>query len=194
MVTRSLGHWHPKWKVTKFHDETGIIEDWKKFGHSAEETIQAFPDEFTEVKEFEFNGLTQTGLNILWQLLIGNGATTPFNNTNARLGVSNDQTAFFNTQTNLNPTGSADFYMQLMDSGYPQVSSVDVIFEATFGSSIANQEWLSFGVDNDGVDGAGDVITSYSPTIIGLLNRYLFDIGTKVDGDIWILTLMLEIT
>ena len=192
-----LGKWHPKWTVTKFHDTDDTVAKWKANGHSAFETAIVFKDKVFEIKKFEFNGLTQTGANLIWNLLINNLTTIPFNNVNARLGASADTTAFFETQTNLNPSNSSTYYMQIMDAGYPQISAspgTQLIFESTFNSTTALMEWQSFGVDNDGIDGPGTTITSYFPNTIGLLNRYVQDVGTKVAGDTWILTLVLEIT
>jgi len=193
-VTRLLGHWHPKWTITKFHDSDGAVAKWKAQGHTAFEASVTFQDRLVEIKKFEYNGVTQTGANLLWNLFTDIGGASPFSNANTRLGVSTDSTGFFNTQTNLNPSGLAAFYMQLMDATFPLPPTTQVVFEATFDMNTANFHWQSFGVDNDAIDGAGDVITSYSPGTIGLVNREVVDQGTKVLGDTWILSLILEVT
>ena len=194
MVRQLLGKWHPKWTITKFHDSDGSVAKFKADGHTAFEASVTFQDRLIAIEKFEFNGLTLTGANLLWNIFTGNVATFPFSNANTRLGVSTDTTGFFSAQTNLNPSGSATFFMQLMDAGYPTPPTTQAVFEATFDSSTANFGWQSFGLDNDATDGAGNVITSYASGVRGLLNRYVQDMGTKVFGDTWILSLVLEIT
>jgi hypothetical protein len=139
------------------------------------------------------DGLTDSGITIMWNVLIGDNAVV-FSNANCRLGVSTDTTGFSaSTQSNLNPSGSATYFMQAIDATFPKVSGQQCSWEATFDGNTANFVWNSFGVDNDAVDGVGTTITSYDTTR-GLLNRFVSFQGIKPLGQTWILTLVIEQT
>lgn len=185
---------HPSWRITKFGlpksgSPTEVAEFKRKNGLAATK------------KEYGYCLITETplisdplltvGMGILWNLVIG-GGDTPFSNTNARLGVSSDSTAFNASQTTLDTTGSGNMYMQLIDPTFPIVSGNQTSWEATFDGFTWNEDWQSFGVDNDAVDGAGNVVTSYDGLTIGLLNRLVEDEGTKPSGQTWILTLIIQ--
>ncbi|RLG69033.1 hypothetical protein DRN93_01195 [archaeon] len=124
----------------------------------------------------EGNLLLNEGIQELWDLVINTGGTTPFDNSNARLGVGDGTTAEDATQTGL--VGSNTFYKG-MDTGYPQRNAQTVTWRAVFASGEANFDWREFSVDN-------------GSTAEKNLNRKVSNQGTKVSGQVW--TLELSIT
>lgn len=113
--------------------------------------------------------LTAAGLNFLCQATIGQG--TPFNASNAYLGVGNGDDLFDAAQTNLQ--GSQKF-RGVMDAGYPKVDGNVVMFKTTFGQSDANFPWLEWGVFNALSGGV-------------MLNRVVESNGTKQSNQTWTL-------
>jgi hypothetical protein len=189
--------WPVKWRIVKFGvPKSGSYTEIAEFvkANGVEAAKKQYADVLLTPVEFGPNGLTNIGIGILWNLAIGNGAYTNwvFNISNARLGVSDDVTAFDASQTNLTPLGGTNVFYQQLDATFPQVSIPQVAFEATFDGSTANYEWVSFGVDNDlANDGTGISTASYTGTTIGLLNRYVSDQGLKPGGQTWVLTLLI---
>ncbi|MGB9886756.1 MAG: hypothetical protein ACPLRW_07160 [Moorellales bacterium] len=129
-------------------------------------------------EEIRGNLLLNEGITELLTLLIG-GSATPFNNTNARIGVGDGTVAASATQTDLQGTNKA---FKGMDTGYPQVSGQTVTFKATFGPTEANFSWKEFTV----VNGADDTAKN--------LNRKVEDHGTKASGDTWSITVQITIS
>ncbi|MEO0166605.1 MAG: hypothetical protein ABIL39_10770 [candidate division WOR-3 bacterium] len=145
-----------KWKIEKYENEM------------AKELNMPY-----EISEFDGNIALNEGINALWTLVCG-GSETPFNNTNAQLGVGSDNTSESATQTDLldsTPTWKG------MDSGYPQYgSNQKVVFRSTFGANEANEAWNEFSVRNGASANKN-------------LNRKVSAQGTKISGQVWILTL-----
>lgn len=113
--------------------------------------------------------LTTAGINYLAQAAIGQG--TPFNNTNARIGVGNGTTAFATSQTDLQ---GANKLRKVMDSGYPIVAAPVVTFKSTFAPNEANFAWNEWGVFNASTGGV-------------MLNRVVEGNGTKLSNQTWVL-------
>ena len=184
---------NPSWKVTRFGvPKSGSfteIADYKK-QYGLEATKKEYEYALVNETEFAPNGLTTSGVFIMWNILIGVN-TSLFSTANARLGVSTDTTEFSSSQVNLNPSGTATFFMQAIDATFPQVNGNQCSWEATFNGSTGNFTWNSFGVDNDMADGTGNNITSYGTTR-GLLNRFVSFQGTKPLGQTWVLTLIIQ--
>ncbi len=128
--------------------------------------------------------LTNAGTTLLAQAAVG-AAYTPFNAANANIGVGDSTTAFAKTQTGLQ--ASSNTYFQPMDSGYPTQSGTTLVFQATFGLSVANFAWQEIGVFNApasaGTPGAGT-----------MLNRFLQSVGTKVSSQSWKLVVTVTVS
>lgn len=180
------------WRVTKFNDPDGAVAKYKKEGHTLVQTIMKFSDRLSGVNFFGPNGITTNGATIQWNIMTGTPGYTSFDIHGARLGVSDDVTAFDPSQTVINPASGPNIYFQLIDPAFPQISGNIVSWEATYDGGTANFDWNSFGVDNDGGDGAGTSTGSYSAGTIGLYNRYVSAQGTKTLGSTWVLTLSIQ--
>lgn len=113
--------------------------------------------------------LTTAGLNYLSQAAIGQG--TPFNSSNARLGVGDGTTAFSASHTNLLGTNRV---RKGMDPGYPTVVAPVVTFRSTFAPNEANFAWNEWGVFNAATGGV-------------MLNRVVESNGTKQSNQTWVL-------
>jgi hypothetical protein len=131
-----------------------------------------------EVKEFEHNLLLNEGINELWPLVCGTGATK-FDNTNAYMGVGDSATAADAAQTGLQATTNKLY--KAMDTSYPTYgTSQKATWRSTFGSADANWAWNEITVANGNSDASKN------------LNRKVQSMGTKASGTTWVATL--EIT
>lgn len=181
--------------IARFKDPDNAIYNWKKEGHSVGEAMTKFHHKLIKKTVIGPNSLLDDYKPLGWGFVIGSGGLY-FNNTNSRLGVSDDPSSPFDTSvTVLNPIGGAtNLYMQTIDPTYPQITTNATIgdtitWEASFPTGIAEWEWTTFGVDNDAADGPGSVVTSYDNVNILLMDRYVQDEGLKGAGQLWILTL-----
>lgn len=113
--------------------------------------------------------LTTAGINFLSQAAIGQG--TPFNASNARLGVGSGSNAFAISQTDLQGSGNI---RKAMDSGYPVVTPPKIVFKSTFSPSEANFPWNEWGIFNAATGGV-------------MLNRVVESNGTKQSNQTWVL-------
>jgi len=192
----SSGPWrNPSWKIVRFDlPKSGSMTEISDFirNHGLEAAKKEYAYALLPESRFAPNGLLNGGITVMWNILIGANVVV-FSNTNCRLGVSTDNTAFTASQSNLNPSGLATFYMQVIDALFPAVSGQQCSWEATYDGSTANFHWFSFGVDNDAVDGAGSSIASYGATR-ALFNRFVSDQGTKPMGQTWVLILVIDQT
>jgi len=130
--------------------------------------------------------LTEAGRDFIAGALIGT-ATPLFDNTNAFIGVGDDNGAYVATQTQLEAERNATSSLRkAMDGSYPiqdpeaDSSNNKIRFRATFGSADANFHWEEWGIFNHGVTGS-------------MLNRIVDDQGTKASGATWIFEVDLEI-
>jgi hypothetical protein len=149
-------------------------------------TIEKFEGDFREgpqdvrpfeVLRFRYNILLNEGINALWTLVAGTGATK-FDNTNAYIGVGDSATAESASQTGLQGTNKK---YNAMDGGYPTYgTSQKATWRATFASADANFAWNEITVANGNSDSAVN------------LNRKVQTMGTKASGTSWVATL--EIT
>jgi hypothetical protein len=130
-----------------------------------------------EISVDEGNVLLNEGITALLTLLIG-GAETAYSNANAQLGVGNSNTAAASTQTDLQGGSTA---WAAMDATYPQVSGQIVTFRSTFGSGDANFAWEEMSARNGASANKN-------------LNRKVSSKGTKVAGEVWVLTLTVELS
>lgn len=157
--------WRVKYTVEKYHGDLP-------------REIDRYDLKPYEVIEEEGNVLLNEGINNLFTLICGTGATK-YDNSNARVGVGNSNTAAAAAQTAL-LGGSTEF--KSMDGGYPTYgSSQKATFRVTFGSSEGNFHWEEWTVDN----GAAANLN---------LNRKVTDLGTKVSGTTWVFTVEVSIS
>jgi hypothetical protein len=126
-----------------------------------------------EVIEREGNILVTAGIGVLLSLLRGDTGVTPFNNTNAHLGVGDSTSGTAVGQTDLQaPTNRL---RRPMNATYPQISAPNIQFQSTFGSGDANFSWNEIGTFNASSGGT-------------MLNRVVQALGTKIAGSAWSLT------
>jgi hypothetical protein len=121
--------------------------------------------------------LTNAYATFLAQATLGE-SITPFNSSNARIGVGDGTTAFNASQTDLQGTNKV---RKAMDSGYPTRSGATMTFQATFTGSEANFTWNEWGVFNAATGGV-------------MLNRKVENLGTKASGSTWVIQVQITLT
>ncbi|HEC82608.1 MAG TPA: hypothetical protein ENI53_01825 [Thermoplasmatales archaeon] len=174
-----------EWEITKIRarDEKvrREIENKLKNGEEIYNAISRYPDDVEVKHEFmRGNVLLNEGINTIWALVAGDAGETPFNNSNAHLGVGDSAVAEDAGQTGLQGTNKT--YMG-MDNGYPQYgSNQQIVFRATFGENDANHAWNEFTVVNASDDTGKN------------LNRKVESKGIKSSGEIWTLTLTITLS
>lgn len=163
------------WRIRRFASEQDRAAGKV---YSKEEALRLFGiDQFTE---FEHNCLLNEGINELWTLVCGTGATK-FDNTNAYLGVGDSATGEGPTQTGLQ--AATNKLYKAMDATYPTYgTSQKATWRSTFGSAEANWAWNEFTVANGNSDASKN------------LNRKVSSQGTKQSGQTWELTLEITLT
>ena len=133
-----------------------------------------------DVVEVEGNVLLNEGINELWTLVAGTGATK-FDNANAYMGVGDSATAADATQTGLQ--AATNKLYKAMDTSYPTYgSSQKATWKSTFGSADANFVWNEITVSNTNADTGKN------------LNRKVQAMGTKASGSTWVATLEITLT
>jgi hypothetical protein len=170
--------WKAKWRIDKFKDPKNEIAKALQTGTPTDQAVSLYSKEFICTEEFEANIALNEGLQELIDIICGLGTPTKWDNSNARLGVGDSNTAESATQTGLQAATNKTF--KAMDTGYPQRSNQTAEWRATFGSADANYAWEEYTVVN-AADDAGKN-----------LNRKIASKGTKSSGETW--TLSLQIT
>jgi hypothetical protein len=176
--TRDKIGWKTHWRIDKFKDSENKLAKAFQSGLSMTEALKLFKEQHKGTEEWDSNIALNEGLGELIDLICGLGTPTKWDNTNARLGVGDSNTAEAATQTGLQATTNKTF--KAMDATYPQRTNQTVEWRATFGSSEANHGWQEYTVVNAASDSGKN------------LNRKVADKGTKVSGETW--TLSLQIT
>lgn len=157
------GKWCINWKVDKFADREAYNNN------TPYETCVA-PQ----------NVILDNGANHMLKIIGGIDSATPFDKTNAKIGVGTDTTPENASQTGLIAQSGNVFYKAL-ESGYPQVSGRTIVYKATFDTSEANFAWNEFAIVNG--TGVGGIA----------LNRKVQSLGTKTTG-IWSLQITVSVT
>jgi hypothetical protein len=168
------GRLAPRWAIHKFHEHRDRVY---KAAHIEGLPIEYLLDNFELIQALGFrdNCLLDEGINELWTLGAGTGATK-FDNGNAYIGVGSDATAAVHTQTGL--IAATEKKYNAMDTSYPTYgSSQKVTHRATFASGDANFHWQEITVANGNSDSSKN------------LNRKVQDMGTKAAGTSWVATL-----
>lgn len=164
-----------KSKFAECLKESKVLWTIKRF--ASEEDFAA--GKLLNKSEFEGNIMLNTGINAMWTLVTGTGATK-FDAGNAILGVGDSSTGELATQTGLIGTNKLG---KGMDGSFPTYGTNQyATWEATFGSSDANFAWNEFCVFNGAVN-------------VGVaLNRKVSAQGTKVSGQVWQLTIQITLS
>jgi hypothetical protein len=168
------GLFNPLWSVDKFLERKDRIYKAGRRGVPLDEIMQQFPDLFVRHLAFLGNCFLNEGINEIFALVCGTGATK-FDNTNAYIGVGDSDAAADPLQTDLQ--GASKTY-KAMDASYPTYgSSQKGTWRSTFGSGDANYAWKEITVAN-GSSGAAKN-----------MNRKVQAMGTKTSDYTWITTL-----
>jgi len=165
---QELANWLCRYRLSKYHQD---IEPYR--GREDE-----FHRLFTpyEVIEGEGNCLLNTGIDEIWDLVTGASANH-YDNTNARIGVGDSNTAANATQTDLQAATNKTY--KGMETGYPTSTSQKVTFKASFGSTEANYAWEEW-------------VVKHSTSAI-CLNRKVESLGTKSTGT-WTLEVQISLS
>jgi hypothetical protein len=166
----------PVWKINRWASEADKLAGRV---YSREEAMRLFG--IDQATMFEGNILLNEGINELWTLVAGTGATK-FDNGNAYLGVGDDgTTAEGATETGLEAVTNK--YYVAMDGAFPTYgTSQKATWRATFTGALANFSWQEFTVANGSSNSAKN------------LNRKKSDQGTKTSGQVWELTLEISLS
>ncbi len=163
--------------VPKMKDVLHYKAEWEIIKYASDADFAAKKP--YDIVKIDGNILLNAGINLLLTLLAG-GAGTAFNAANSYLGVGDSSTAEAATQTGLQAATNKAYVA--MDSSYPTYgSSQQIVFQATFGSSVANFAWNEFIAING--NGTGTAF-----------NRKVSAQGTKVSGQSWTLKLTITIS
>jgi len=157
--TSDKANWHCHAKLEKFH---GV-------GKNRESTPY-------EVIEDEGNLLCNAGINLMQDLLVGDGGTV-YSNTNAAIAVGTSATAANATDTTL----TAENDRKGMEATYPLTAAQVATFRSVFDDSGSDGVWAEWGIFNNTVSG-GD-----------MLNHKVTAFGTKSGGS-WQLTVTITIS
>jgi hypothetical protein len=170
--------WKARWRIDKFKDPDAEIAKGLQAGMPVQEAVTVYAQAFVCTEEFEANIALNEGLQELIDIICGLGSPTAWDNSNARLGVGDSNTAESASQTGLQAVTNKAF--KTMDATYPQRSGQTAEWRATFGADEANFAWEEYTVVNAADDSGGN------------LNRKISSKGTKGSGETW--TLSLQVT
>lgn len=123
--------------------------------------------------------LTTAGRNFIAAAIIDSGPPTPFDNSNAHIGVGDSTTAFAQAQTDL--VASTNKFRKAMEASYPQLSTNVLTFRSVYSTAQANFDWKEFGIFNASSSGT-------------MLCRKVEDLGTKADTQSWQFTVDVTVT
>lgn len=157
MKSKDVARWLCRYKLAKYHQD---IEPYRGSENAFYERFKPY-----EVIEGEGNCLLNTGIDEMWDLIVGDSANH-FDNSNAQIGVGDDDTAADASQTDLQATTNKTY--KGMESGYPASADQKATFKASFGDSEANYDWNEW------------VIKQSSSAVC--LNRKVESLGTKSSG------------
>ncbi|MEM3379133.1 MAG: hypothetical protein QXL91_08000 [Candidatus Bathyarchaeia archaeon] len=125
------------------------------------------------VDETEHNCFLVEGMNEMWNLILGLTAT-PFNSTNAYIGVGDGTAAEDESHTGLQGTNK---YYKGMASGYPKgpadAGDKKAVFRSVFANGEAEFAWNEVTVANGNSDAAKNML------------RIVASKGTKPSGEEW---------
>ena len=173
------GLWQPVWTIDKFIDHRDRIAKASRSGLSMAELKAQFDPSHQRLRR-RGNLLLNEGINELWALVCGTGATL-FDNTHAYIGVGDSSAAEGATQTDLQASSNKTY--KAMDGGYPTYgTSQYATWRSTFATGDANYAWNEITVSNTS-SGSGKN-----------LNRKVSSMGTKTSAASWVATLQVTLT
>ena len=130
MKKRESARWLCRFRLSKYQ------EDIEPYRGKEDEFHRLFTP--GEVIEGEGNCLLNSGIDEMWDLIIGDSANH-FTSATAQVGVGDSSTAAAPTQTDLQAAANKTY--KGMESGYPTSASQKATFKASFGDSEANYAW-----------------------------------------------------
>jgi hypothetical protein len=166
MERRELANWRCRFRLSKYHED---IEPYRGREDKFYQLCMPY-----EVIDGEGNCLLNTGIDEMWDLIVGDSANH-FNNAGTQIGVGDSNTAVSPSQTDLQAATNKTY--KGMESGYPTSTTQKVTFKSSFGSGDANYAWNEWVVKQS--------------TSAKCLNRKAESLGTK-SGGTW--TLEVNIT
>jgi len=122
--------------------------------------------------------ITTAGQNYLVACMTGVN-TTLLNNANAQIGVGDSATVFDIAQTDLQ--ADTNKLRVGMDATYPLTVANVITLKATFTELLANFPWQEWGIFNAATEG-------------DMLCRKVEYNGTKLSGQIWVITVTVTIS
>jgi len=164
------GLWKVKAVVDKYHEDIAPFR-----GREGEFYRQFKPYETVDVSG---NGLLNEGINNMWTLICG-GSATAYDNTYARIGVGDSDTAHAASQTELQAETNKVY--AAMEEGFPTYgTSQKATFKSSYGTDTANFAWKEWSIDNGSVASLN-------------MNRKVEALGTKASGT-WTLTVEISLS
>jgi len=164
MEKQDVARWLCHYKLSKYHED---IEPYRGREDEFHKLFQPY-----EILKGEDNCLLNTGIDEMWDLIIG-VSSNYYNNANTQIGVGDSSTAANSTQTDLQAATNKTY--KGMEAGYPTSTAQKATFKSSFGSSEANYTWNEWVVKQS--------------TSGKCLNRKVESLGTKSSG-----TWTLEVT
>ena len=157
MKKRESARWLCRFRLSKYQ------EDIEPYRGKEDEFHRLFTP--GEVIEGEGNCLLNSGIDEMWDLIIGDSANH-FTSATAQVGVGDSSTAAAPTQTDLQAAANKTY--KGMESGYPTSTTQKATFKASFGASEANYTWSEW-------------VVKQSASAV-CLNRKVESLGTKSGG------------
>jgi hypothetical protein len=159
MENKDIAQWKCRYRLEKREGDINVFK-------SPEERLAFLRDTIPyEVIEGEGNCLLNTGIDEMWDLIVGDSANH-FDNSSAQIGVGDDDTAADPSQTDLQAATNKTY--KGMEASYPTSTSQKATFKASFGDSEANYTWNEWVVKQ--------------ATSAKCLNRKVDALGTKSSG------------
>lgn len=170
MIKSDIAKWKCHYRLEKRH---GNIDDCRTPGERLSFLRDTVP---YEIIEGEGNCLLNSGIDEMWDLIVGDSANH-YSNTKATIGVGDSDTAAGPTDTDLKAAANKDYHA--MEATYPQTTAQKITLKSSFGAGHAEYAWKEW------------VIKQSDSAIC--LNRKVDSMGTKVTGT-WTLTVSITLS
>ena len=132
MENKDIARWKCRYRLEKREGDINA-------GKSPEERLTFLENSRPyAVVEGEGNCLLNTGIDEIWDLIVGDSANH-FNNASAQIGVGDSSAAAAPTQTDLQAATNKTY--KGMEAGYPTSTTQKATFKSSFGASEANYTW-----------------------------------------------------
>jgi hypothetical protein len=157
MESKESAKWLCRFRLSKYHED---ITSYRGRELAFHRIFRPY-----EVIDGEGNLLLNSGIDEMWDLIVGDSANH-FNNASAQIGVGDSSTPASPSQTDLQAATNKTY--KGMESGYPTSTTQKATFKASFGDSEANYAWNEWVVKQS--------------TSSKCLNRKVESLGTKASG------------